>query len=194
MVKFSKKTFIIVIIVAILALSIVAGGIAYANWDKTSKALADFNVGVSGNTVLSVETTAVESQLKLLPETAEIVDDAKETKKLKVATFTTSIDADPDDVYSIRWTFTECKMKDGDQTKDYRDLFNVVICPTGTENVWAADTYIDTVQTDVTYDAYITMKDPTDNGYTISDIADKSFVFKITLDIELTAKINKPSN
>lgn len=194
MVKFSRKTFVIIIIAAILALSIVAGGIAYANWDKTSQALADFNVGVSGNTVLSVKTTPVESQLKLLPVSAEIIDDAKETKKLKVATFTTSIDADPDDVYSIRWTFTECKMKDGDQTKNYGDLFNVVICPTGTENVWAADTYIGTVQTNVTYDAYITMKDPAENGYEISDIADKSFVFKITLDIELTAKVNQTNN
>lgn len=189
MVKFSKKSFIIIIVVAILALSIVAGGIAYANWDKTSKALADFNVGVSDNTVLSVETTPVESQLLLLPVSAEIVDETKETKKLKVATFTTSIKADPDDEYAIRWTFTECKMKDGDQKIDYRNLFNIVICPTGTENEWSADTYQNTVMTAVTYDAYITMKDPEDNGYKISDIADKSFVFKIMLDIDVRSKV-----
>lgn len=207
MVKFSKKSFLIIIVVAILALSIIAGGIAYAQWDKTSQTLADFEVSISDNTVLSIETTLENSQLKLLPKDA-IIDKTKETHKLKLADFTATITGDGDDTdYAIKWAFEECTMIGADgnavpnqSNHDYKKLFNILIY-VGTnveadtsETPWAADTYRDTAKV-VNYTVYVTMNDPDTvdgfkdtEGFDKSSIMGKKFSFKIAVDIKLRDK------
>lgn len=200
MVKFSKKSFLIIIVAAILALSIVAGGIAYAQWDKTSKTLAEFDVSISDNTVLSVKTTPVKSQLNLLP-TGAIIDKTKETDKLEIAAFEATITGDgKDGDYEIRWSFTECQMLKADGTpiessKDYKKLFNILIYVKGdSTNAWASDTYRVTDKV-VEYNVFITMNDPdTVDGFKEADGFDKAtimgqkFAYEITVDIKLKAK------
>lgn len=196
MVKFSKKSFLIIIVAAILALSIVAGGIAYAQWDKTSKTLEDFDVNISDNTVLAIETTLTKSQLKLLP-TGAIIDKTKETDKLNIASFKATITGDGE--YKAKWTFDECTMVDSSgnaianpKNYDYRKLFNILIyVENNTTNAWAADTFRDTAKV-VNYTVYVTMNDPDtvdgfkeSQGFDKSSIMGQKFAFKIAVDIEL---------
>lgn len=203
MVKFSKKSFLIIIVAAILALSIIAGGIAYAQWDKTSTTLKEFEVSISNNTVLSIDITEEVSQLKLLPEGA-IIDKTKETHKLKLAEFKATITGDgTDDDYEIRWTFDQCTMIDdkgnalsNPNNLDYRKLFNILIYDKAdaTETPWEAGTYRDTAKV-ADYTVYVTMKDPdTVDGFKETDGFDKAtimgqkFSFKIAVDIKLRDK------
>lgn len=185
MVKFSKKSFLIIVVVAILALSIIAGGIAYAQWDKTSQTLADFKVSISDNTVLSIETTPENSQLKLLPKDA-IIDKTKETYNLKIADFTATITGDgKDNDYEIQWKYTSCKNANGTDATDYKNLFNILIYVEDDEtNHWEAETYRTTDKV-VNYHVFITMNDPGDAGFNKETIMGQKFAFEITVDIRL---------
>lgn len=204
MVKFSKKSFLIIIVAAILALSIIAGGIAYAQWDKTSHTLEEFEVSISDNTVLSIgEINLVKSQLNLLPKGA-IINKDKETDELELAEFTATITGDgKDGDYEIQWIFEQCTMIDesgnplaNPDNHDYRDLFNISISyvKDGTTNTWAADTYRVTDKV-VKYTVKVTMNDPdTVDGFKETDGFDKAtvmgqkFSFKIAVDIKLKGK------
>lgn len=185
MVKFSKKSFLIIVVVAILALSIIAGGIAYAQWDKTSQILEEFNVAISDNTVLSIETAMTNSQLQLLPDGA-IIDESRETYKLKIADFTATITGDGNDNdYEIQWKYTSCKNAAGNDTTDYRDLFNILIYVEDDEtNPWVADTYRTTDKV-VNYHVFITMNDPEKKSFNNETIMGQKFAFEITVDIRL---------